>query len=180
VPNFCPNCGVKVNPEDKFCKNCGTNLVGPVGALKEKLEPKKLPTPVHVPSKPSGPSKGGEIIKVSIQIALIILFGYLIYYSYNCATGKYPNTQDQMCRFIYQTFKEIGGASSGGGGTSGSGSSKVSIGCQYCSPGYCWTGRVCCPKSAPYECNGYCYRSSGEAYRAGCHQTSWKYWCCYQ
>jgi len=41
VPNFCPNCGVKVNPEDKFCKNCGTNLVGSVEVLKEKLEPKK-------------------------------------------------------------------------------------------------------------------------------------------
>jgi len=111
VPNFCPNCGVKVNPEDKFCKNCGTNLVGSVEALKEKLEPKKTPTPVQVPSRPSRPSKAREIITACIQIALIILFGYLIYYSYNCATGKYLNTQDQMCQFIYKTFREIGSAS---------------------------------------------------------------------
>jgi len=165
MPNFCPSCGAKVNSEDKFCKNCGANLAGP----------EKPSVPIQVSPAPSEPSRAWEIVKGFIQIVMVILFAYLIYYSFNCAMGKYPNTQDQMCQKIYQTFRAGGGGTPGGGG----GEKKpVSIGCKYCSPGYCWTGMACCPNYARYFCNGYCYRSSDEAYRAGCHQSTWKAWCC--
>lgn len=176
--NFCPKCGVKVNPDEKFCKNCGANLAGVVEVPKEELKPVKPPTFIPTPSRPSKPSAAREIIKACIQLVFVGLFLYLIYYSYGCATGKYPNTQDQMCQSIHRAFKSGGGTSGGGGGTSGGGGKQVGIGCQHCSPGYCWTGNACCPNSAQYYCNGSCYRSSGDAYHAGCHQSSWTRWCC--
>lgn len=67
----------------------------------------------------------------------------------------------------------------GGGAPSGGENTQVSTGCQHCSSGFCWTGRTCCPKSAPYECNGYCYRTSNDASSASHGQcTSFKFWCC--
>ncbi len=27
VPNFCPNCGQKLDPDAKFCPNCGKSLI---------------------------------------------------------------------------------------------------------------------------------------------------------
>lgn len=27
VPNFCPNCGRKLDPDAKFCSNCGKSLI---------------------------------------------------------------------------------------------------------------------------------------------------------
>ena len=158
---------------------------------KSKIEskPEKTPTfvqvptpaPIQIPSRPSGPPIIIEIIKAGIQLLVWGLILYLIWYSYCCATGKYPNTQDRMCQSIYQAFKGGGGTSGGGGGggTTGGGGSKVSIGCQHCSPGYCYGEGHCCPSSAQYYCNGYCYRSSGEAYHAGCHQSGWTRYCCY-
>jgi hypothetical protein len=180
MPNFCPKCGEKINPEDKFCKSCGATLIESVEAPKEELRPEKPPTPIQISPGPSKPSRAWEIIKGCIQIVMVILFAYLIYYSYNCATGKYPNTQDRMCQSIYQSFRGGGGTTGGGGGTTGGGSKQISIGCQHCSPGYCYVEGHCCPSSAQYYCNGYCYRSSGEAYSAGCHQSGWTRYCCYQ
>ena len=177
MTNFCPKCGKKVNQDDIFCKNCGTNLAGSVEIPKEQLTPEKTPVPIKTPTK----YIVRDIIKACIQLFLTGLILYLIWYSYCCATGKYPNTQDRMCQSIYQAFKGGGGTSGGGGGggTTGGGGSKVSIGCQHCSPGYCYGEGHCCPSSAQYYCNGYCYRSSGEAYRAGCHQSGWTRYCCY-
>jgi len=178
MTNFCPKCGEKINPDDRFCKNCGAALIESVEAPKEELKPEKPPAPIQIPLKPSEPPVIIQIIKAGIQILLLGLFLYWVWYSYGCATGKYPNTGDQMCQSIYQAFK--GGGTTGGGTTGGGGGgSKTSIGCQHCSPGYCWTGTACCPKSAQYYCNGYCYRSSSEAYNAGCHWSSWTRYCCY-
>jgi len=147
---------------------------------KSKIESKfeKPPVPVQIPSKRSKPPVFIEIIKAGIQIFFVVLILYWVWYSYNCAVGNYPNTGDQMCKSIYQAFKG-GGTTGGGGGTTGGGGSKVSIGCQHCSPGYCYVEGHCCPSSAQYYCNGYCYRSSSEAYNAGCHWSSWTRYCCY-
>jgi len=174
MANFCPKCGQKINPDDKFCKNCGATLAGPVEVPKEQLTPEKTPVPIKTPTK----YIVRDIIKACIQLFLTGLFLYWVWYSYGCATGKYPNTGDRMCQSIYQAFKGGGGTSGGGGGTSGGGGSKISIGCQHCSPGYCYVEGHCCPNSAQYYCNGYCYRSSNEAYNAGCHQSSWTRYCC--
>jgi len=191
MANFCSKCGEKINPDDKFCKSCGATLIGSVEIPKEELRPEKPPAPIQIPTKRSGPAwtyRLTNFLGVLIGIGIIIL----ILYSLGCAMGMFPNTPDQMCQSIRQAFTSGGGTTGGGGtsgggtsgggtsggGTSGGGGSQVSIGCQHCSPGYCWTGTVCCPRSAPYECNGYCYRSSGEAYSAGCHQSTWKWWCC--
>ena len=180
MANFCPKCGKKINPDDIFCPNCGASLAGPVEIPKGELRPEKPPVPIQIPSKPSGPPVFIQIIQAGIQLLFWGLILYLIWYSYGCATGKYPNTGDQMCQSIYQAFKGGGGTSGGGGGgTTGGGGSKVGIGCQHCSPGFCYVEGHCCPSSAQYYCNGYCYRSSGEAYRAGCHQSGWTRYCCY-
>lgn len=165
--NFCPNCGEKINPDNKFCKNCGANLTGPV----ETPKPAPAQTP-PLPLKRSEPPVAIQIIKACIQIALLGLFLYWVWYSYGCVTGKYPDTGDQMCQKLYQTFSGSGGGGGGGGG------GQTSVGCQHCSAGYCWTESHCCPNSTQFYCNGYCYRSSGEAYTAGCHQGSWTRYCC--
>ena len=220
MANFCSKCGGKINPDDKFCKSCGATLIGSVEIPKEELRPEKPPAPIQIPTKPSRPSWTSTISNIlGILIGIGIVF--LVLYSLGCGMGMFPDTQDQMCQSIRQTFRgggttygapcttsdgetglygtdgscytcsegtavknPTGNCSGGiagvyccGAGTTGGGS-QVSIGCQHCSPGYCWTGTVCCPRSAPYDCNGYCYRSSGEAYSAGCHQSTWKYWCC--
>ena len=181
MANFCQNCGGKVNPDEKFCKNCGATLIRPVEVPKVELKPQPPPVFIPTPTKRSGPAwtyRVTDFLGVLIGIGIVIL----VLYSLGCAMGMFPNTQDQMCQSIHQAFTSGGGTTGGGGtsggGTSGGGGSQVSIGCQHCSPGYCWTGTVCCPRSAPYDCNGYCYRSSSEAYSAGCHQSTWKYWCC--
>ena len=193
MANFCPKCGGKVNPDDRFCKICGATLAGPAEVPKEELRPEKPPVPVQIPSKPSGPSFTAPIQAppkpsrsswpaiISDILGGLIGLGilYLIFYSYNCATGKYPNTQDQMCQSIYQAFSGGGGGGGGTSGGGGGGGSQVSIACQHCSPGYCWTEGHCCPSSAQFYCNGYCYRSSGDAYSAGCHQSGWTRYCCY-
>ena len=161
MTNFCPKCGGKVNPDERFCKNCGATLIEPVEVST---------VPMQIPTKPSKPLII-QIITAGLQILLLGLFLYWVWYSYNCAVGNYPNTGDQMCKTLYQTF-------SGGGGGGGGGGGKTSLGCQHCSPGYCWTGTACYPNSAQYYCNGHCYQSPGDAYNAGCHQSSWTRWCC--
>jgi len=191
VANFCPNCGVKVNPEDKFCKSCGANLTGSAQIPKKESNPETPSTPYRIPSNLPKPRRRGifdifldivlnilEAVVMILKIGVVIGIAYLIYYTYNCVTGKYPNTKDQMCQAVYQFFKSPSGISSGGGSTSSGGNVQISIGCQYCAPGYCWTGEACCPISAQYYCRGRCYRSSNEAYSAGCHETIWKRWCC--
>ena len=179
MANFCPKCGKKNNPDDRFCKNCGTNLIESVEVSKEELRPEKPPALVQIPSKRSEPPVFFQIIKACIQILFLGLVLYLVWYSYGCATGKYPDTGDQMCQSIRQAFRSGGGTTGGGGGTTGGGGKQTSIGCQHCSPGYCYVEGHCCPSSAQYYCNGYCYRSSGEAYSAGCHQSGWTRYCCY-
>ncbi|MCX6759177.1 MAG: zinc-ribbon domain-containing protein [Candidatus Nealsonbacteria bacterium] len=174
MANFCPKCGVEVNLDDKFCKSCGANLAGPVEAPKEQLTPEKTPVPVKTPTK----YIVRDIIKACIQIFLLGLILYFVWYSYNCAVGNYPNTGDQMCKYFYETFKGGEGNGNGEDGGGGNGGNQVSIGCQHCSPGYCWTEGHCCPNSTQYYCKSYCYRSSSEAYNAGCHQSSWTRWCC--
>lgn len=169
MTNFCPKCGEKINPEDVFCQNCGAKLT-------KSLE--IPPTPVQTPPasvKSSQPPAGVQIIKAIIQIVILGLVLYWVWYSYGCAVGNRLGNGDQTCEQIYQFFQSNGGNGTGNGGNNGS---QVSIGCQHCSPGYCWTGTTCCPQSAQYYCNGYCYRTSNEAYNAGCHQSSWTRWCC--
>ncbi|MCK4386645.1 MAG: hypothetical protein KAV41_00985 [Candidatus Pacebacteria bacterium] len=129
------------------------------------------PTPEQAPTDEFSKVRKHSIIALIIEIVVIAFVGYLVLYSYHCATGKYPNTEDRMCQSIYQTFSGKSSASGGGG-------SQVSIGCRHCSPGYCWVNSGCCPSYAKYHCNGHCYRSQSEAYNAGCHQSGWKWYCC--
>ena len=64
--------------------------------------------------------------------------------------------------------KAISGVSCcyGGGGGGNDGTSN-------CELGWCWTvENICCPRSAPYPCNGYCYASNVCNYtsiRTACH-----------
>ena len=179
MANFCPSCGGKVNLDDKFCKSCGANLAGHAEVPKTELKLEKPPVFIPTPTKPSGPAWTYTITNIlGVLIGLGIIF--LVLYSLGCAMGMFPNTQDQTCQSIYQSFKS-GGTSGGGtsGGTSGGGGTKVSIGCQHCSKGSCWTEGHCCPSSAQFYCDGYCYRSSDDAYSAGCHQSGWTRYCCY-
>jgi len=171
MANFCPKCGKKINPGDMFCQHCGADLT-------ESIETPSTPvqSPPPAPLKRSEPPAGVQVVKAIIQIVLVSLFLYWVWYSYNCAVGNYPNTGDQMCKSIYQFFSSSRGG--GSGGTTGGGGTKISIGCQHCSSGFCWTGTKCCPSSAQFYCNGYCYRTSSEAYEAGCHQSSWIRYCC--
>lgn len=172
---YCPECGKKVNPTDKYCKECGATLVESVKVKEKESKFEKKESEVQKPPasvKPPTKYVVRDIVKACIQIFIVVMVLYFVWYSYNCAVGNYPNTGDQMCKSIYQFFsgKETNG--------DGDRDKQVSIGCQHCSPGYCWTGTVCCPSYAQYYCNGKCYRSSGDAYNAGCHQSSWTRWCC--
>jgi len=171
--NFCQKCGQKINPDEKFCKNCGTKLAESVVDIQEKpLTPKntisaKNPTKYIV----------RDVVKACIQILILGLFLYWVWYSYNCAVGNHLGNGDQMCQSFYQLFNSKATDNTSGGGGGGT---KIGIGCQHCLPGYCWTESHCCPSSAQYYCKGSCYRSSNEAYNAGCHQSSWTRWCCPQ
>ena len=169
MANFCPKCGEKVDSNDKFCKNCGAETLASPDVPDEQSIPEKTAIPAKTPSK----YIIRDAIKAFIQIALLILFLYWAWYAYNCAVGNHLNNGDQMCQTIYQFF-----SSENGGGNDGGGKNQISIACQHCSPGYCWTEGACCPQSAQYYCNGYCYQSSNDAYNAGCHQSNWTRWCC--
>jgi len=179
MANFCSKCGGKVNPSEKFCKSCGANLAGTVET--PKPAPMEVP-PVQFTPTPVKPAGRRWVYSITNFIGMLIGIGIiiLVLYSLGCAMGMFPDTEDRMCQQIQQAFKGSGTTGGGtSGGTSGGGGTKVSIGCQHCSKGYCWTGQTCCPSSAQYYCNGYCYHSSSEAYQAGCHQSSWTRWCCY-
>lgn len=166
--NFCPHCGGKFNPDDKFCKSCGANVTGAVETPK--------PAPAQIPPKRSEPPVIIQLIKAGIQILLLGLFLYWVWYSYGCATGKYPNTGDQICKSFYKTFHN-GGININFDDING-GDNQKSIGCQHCQPGNCWVEGKCCPSTAQYYCNGGCYSTSNEAYNSGCHQSSWTRYCC--
>jgi len=171
MTNFCPKCGYKINQGDVFCQNCGFSLTGSAVGQKEQLTPEKAPLPVNTPKK----YIIRDVIKACIQIIILGLFLYWVWHSYGCAVGKYIGNGDQMCGQIYQFFQGGGGGNENGGN---GGNNQVGIGCQHCSSGYCWTENHCCPSSSQYYCNGYCYRSSNDAYNAGCHQSSWTRFCC--
>lgn len=144
MTNFCPKCGVKVNPDERFCKNCGATLIGPVEVS---------PVPMQIPSKPSKPLII-QIITACLQILLLGLFLYWVWYSYGCATGKYPNTGDQMCQSIHQAFSG-GGTTGTGGGTTGGGG-----GGGGCTP----TG---CLSYAPWYGCGTCWPDSNSCHTRG-------------
>lgn len=178
MANFCPECGKKINHTDKYCKECGAALIESANQVRKKESEFEKPSiPVPVPSKPSGPAWSyvvTNILGVIIGLGIIVL----VLYSLGCAMGMFPDTEDRMCQSIYHALSGEGGTSGSGGSKVSGGGSQVSIGCQHCSPGSCWTGTTCCPTSAQFYCNGKCYRSSGDAYSAGCHQSSWTRWCC--
>lgn len=152
MANFCSKCGKKNNPDDRFCKNCGANLIESAEVSKEELIPEKPPVPIQIPSKPSKPIII-QIISSCLQLLLLGLFLYLIYYSYGCATGKYPNTGDQMCQSIHQAFSGGGTTGTGGGTTGGGGGGG-------CTP----TG---CPSSAPWYGCGTCWPNSNSCHTRG-------------
>ena len=146
MANFCPKCGEKNNPDDRFCKNCGVKLIESAEVSKEELRPE---SPPQTPAKSSEPPVSIQIIKACIQLVLVGLFLYWGWYSYNCATGKYPNTGDQTCQWFHQSFSGGGGTPGGGnitpgGGNSGGGGGNktpkcISTGCGsswYCSGSY--------------------------------------------
>jgi len=131
--NFCPKCGGKVKPDDKFCQNCGMALIESVEVPKEEVRPKIPLAPVQ-PPKPSKSKIASQIIGQIFGLIIGLLILYLIFYSYNCATGKYPDTQDRACQSIYQTFSGGGGKRYGASCTTSDGEKGL-----YGTDGSCYT-----------------------------------------
>jgi len=169
MAKYCPNCGKKVNPTDKFCKYCGASLTESVKVPKEELKSEKPSTPVSTPSKPSVAEKVVKIILEIIGLSIGLISIYLVWYTYGCATGRYPNTEDLACQSIYRAFSGGGGSTGGDGGT---------IAQRYCPSGYCLSNGHCCPSNYRYYCEGKCYASSNEAMSASQGRcTSFKIYC---
>ncbi len=60
--------------------------------------------PTQAPTKPPTKVVVHGIIQACISAFFGFLILYLIWYSYNCATGKNLDNGDQMCQSIYQFF----------------------------------------------------------------------------
>lgn len=149
--NFCSKCGEKNNPDDRFCKNCGKNLIESTGALKEESKPQETLAPAKISPK-SEPPVAIQIIKACIQILILGLVLYWVWYSYNCAVGNYPNTGDQMCKSLYQTFNSDGNKNKDGGYDG-------------CTP----TG---CPSYMPWYGCGTCWLTSNLCHTRGTSNSS--------
>ena len=139
----------------KFCKNCGSAVEETaVAVLKE--EPKE--SMQTLPNR-SEPPVAVQTVKAIIQIVILILVLYWVWYMYNCAVGNYPNTGDQMCKDTQQFF-------SNEGGNDGNGSKNVE-----CPPTGCGYDWYC---SGTYYVEGSQKRVSGcVATRPGEIYSSW-------
>lgn len=171
MANFCPKCGEKINPGDRFCKNCGA-------ALTESV---KVPEPTLVQA-PKKPSKSvniiGRILGLLIVlgiVALAVLYflgsgggggeicpektGYITcgYCKEDVLSSNNPNAG--KCSYCPEGSSCIGDPCSGitcSGGTSGS----KSKGSEGCVP----TG---CPSSAPWYGCGSCWPNSNLCHSRG-------------
>ncbi|MFA5747265.1 MAG: zinc-ribbon domain-containing protein [Candidatus Paceibacterota bacterium] len=127
MANFCPKCGKENKPDDRFCRNCGTGLAESAGSPAAAPKPETPPAPAQANPVRSKPF----IIVIIGSIVQLIFWGLLlcwIWYSYGCATGKYPGTGDQTCQWFYSTFsgKDNG---DGGNGSNGGGTTCIPTGC---------------------------------------------------
>ncbi len=130
---FCKNCGKKLEEDAKFCKDCGITVGGTAAAvLKEAPKESTQTFP-----KSSEPPVAVQIIKACIQILILGLFLYWIWYSYGCATGKYLNTGDQACKWFYQVFNTEDNNNNNNRNNNNSGCISTGCGSQwYCSGTY--------------------------------------------
>ncbi len=109
---FCKNCGIRIEEDAKFCKHCGA-VAGEAADAALKKEPEG---PAQIFPKHSRPSVAVQIVKAIIQIVILVLSLYWIWYMYNCAVGNYPNTGDQTCKATRQFFSTEGGKDGNGSG----------------------------------------------------------------
>lgn len=122
---FCSKCGVKNNSDDKFCKDCGTKLVGSAEASREEAKseqpsaPAPVPAPV-IPVKISTKTKVHAVVQGIVQLFFLGLFGYLAWYLLGCAQGRYLGNGDVACQSTYNFFN--GGSSPTPGGNQNGGS----------------------------------------------------------
>jgi hypothetical protein len=103
MANFCPKCGEKSGPENKFCNNCGASLAVSAGTPQQAAQPASQPASAQANSVRPKPL-AIQIIGACLQILVWGLLLYWIWYSYGCAVGKYPGTGDQACQWFYSTF----------------------------------------------------------------------------
>jgi len=129
-----------VSKSTNFCPKCGK-------ALNETKETAPQPQ-IALPSKPvqaiapveeSTGKKIGSILSVFFGLVFLVLF-VLIMTSTNDTT---PNTN-----------------------TTNNNSTTTSAETTGCSAGYCNSNGHCCPLSARYYCDGYCYKTSEAALSA--------------
>jgi hypothetical protein len=73
MAKYCPECGKKVNPTDKFCKSCGTSLIEPVKVQKKEPRPEKPPAPVLIPQKSMEPSKMKREIWIIVTVVIVVV-----------------------------------------------------------------------------------------------------------
>lgn len=162
MPNFCPNCGKPVGKNDKFCKECGANLIPQKST--QPVQPQQTPQ-IQAPQRPTQPAPSSinalGIIETLFIIGVVVLGLALVFYTFGCLTGIIEPGADEMCRSLSPSFSSGSGYQS----TYQSGQGQT-VAQQYCSPGYCLSNGHCCPSNYRYYCEGKCYATREDAMSA--------------
>ncbi|MBW6462354.1 MAG: zinc-ribbon domain-containing protein [DPANN group archaeon] len=171
--NYCHKCGKKVNPIDKFCKECGTVLTEPLKEIMKK-EPITEKSLVPKGKRQVNFSNPLEAIFIGIPLLFVVLMIlWLAGYSVLCATGAYPDTVDEICQSLSQSFS----GSSDSSYSSSVSDSKTLREQSGCPVGTCVSNGHCCPTSARYYCNGKCYSSKSDAVAVDYRCSNFKIYC---